>query len=205
MTEARPTRHWSDIVLSVAALFVSAVSLWVAIRTEDANEKLVAASVWPFLQVQISNADPDTKLDLIFEVVNTGVGPAKIESFELFYNGKPYTSGNRLLADCCGYRTVRATSPEAKNHTPLATGTVQGIVLRAGEKEDFIRYKLGDDNLAVWNALDNARDRISYRICYCSVLNECYRSALRSELYYPGQLRPERVKSCPMPAVAYTN
>ena len=102
---------------------------------------------------------------------------------------------------------MKATSPEAKNHTPLLTGTVQGIVLRAGEKEDFIRYKLGDDNLAVWNALDNARDRISYRICYCSVLNECWRSEFpgRSELYFPGQLHPERVQACPVPAVAYTN
>jgi hypothetical protein len=204
MTEARPPRHWSEIALAVAALFVSAVSLWVAIRTEDANEKLVAASVWPFLQVQVSNADPDTKLDLIFEVVNTGVGPAKIESFELFYKGKAYTSGNQLLGDCCGYRVVKATSPDAKNHTPLATGTVQGIVLRAGDKEDFIRYKLGSDNLAVWSALNETRDQISYRICYCSVLNECYRGELRSELYFPGQLHPEKVKACPAPAVAYT-
>ncbi len=99
---------------------------------------------------------------------------------------------------------MKATSPEAKNHTALATGTVQGIVLRAGEKEGFIGYKLGDDNLAVWSALDRARDQISYRICYCSVLNECYRGALQSELYIPGQLHPERVKSCPTPAVAYT-
>ena len=41
-------RHWSDTVLAVAALFVSAVSLWVGIRTENANEELVAASSWPF-------------------------------------------------------------------------------------------------------------------------------------------------------------
>jgi hypothetical protein len=74
MAEGRSQRHWSDIALAVAALFVSAVSLWVAIRTENSNEELVAASVWPFLQVQVSNADPDTKLDLQFEVVNTGVG-----------------------------------------------------------------------------------------------------------------------------------
>ena len=196
-------RHWSDTAMTVAALFVSAISLWVAIRTEDANEELVAASTWPFLQVQISNADPDAKLDLQFEVVNTGVGPAKIESFEVFWKDRPYRSGTGLLADCCGYREIKATSPEAKNHTPLIKGTVQGIVLRAGEAENFIRYKLGDDNLAVWNALDKARDQMSYRICYCSVLDQCWRSELRAELYFPGQLHPEPVKSCPMPKVAY--
>src|SRR5215471_15741962 len=90
-------RHWSDTVIAVAALFVSAVSLWVAIRTENANEQLVTASTWPFEQVVVSNADPDTSLNLKFQVTNAGVGPAKIESFELFWKGKPYRSGNQLL------------------------------------------------------------------------------------------------------------
>lgn len=99
---------------------------------------------------------------------------------------------------------IKATSPEARGHTPLQTGTVQGIVLRAGETETFIRYPLAQDNLAVWSKLDKARERMSYRICYCSVLDQCWRGELRAELYMPGQLHPERVKSCPAPAVAYT-
>ncbi len=194
----------ADIVIAVVALFVSAVSLWVGIRTENANEQLVAASTWPFLQVTISNATADAKPDLQFQVINAGVGPAKIESFEVFWKGKPYRSARRLLSDCCGFRDVLATSPDAKNHTPLMTGTVQGIVLRAGETETFIHYPLGSDNLAVWTALDHAREQMTYRICYCSVLNECWRGALRSELYIPGQLHPEQVKTCSAPAVPYT-
>jgi len=198
-------RHWSDTVLAVAALFVSGVSLWVGIRTENANEQLVTASTWPFEQVVVSNADPDTSLNLKFQVTNAGVGPAKIESFELFWRGRPYRGGIQLLHDCCGYKLVKATSPEAKNHMPLATGTVQGIVQRPGEVETFIGYRLGTDNLAVWSTLDKERSNMSYRICYCSVLNECYLSALRSELSAPGQLHPEKVNACPVPAVAYTN
>jgi hypothetical protein len=154
--------------------------------------------------VQISNADPSGKLDLQFSVVNTGVGPATIESFEVFWKGKPYRSGNQLLQACCGYTVVKATSPEARNHTPLITGTVQGVVLRAGEPEVFIHYPLNADNLSVWNRLDKAREDVSYRICYCSVLGDCWRNVLRSELYIPGQLRPEKVRTCPIPAVAYT-
>jgi hypothetical protein len=197
-------KRLADIVIAVAALFVSIVSLWIGVRNEIANEQLVAASTWPFLQIQVSNADPDAKLDLQFNVVNTGVGPAKIESFELFWRGMPFRSGNELLTRCCGYRVVKATSPEAKTHTPLITGTVQGIVLRAGDTEAFIHYRLNADNLPVWTALDKARDQMTYRICYCSVLDQCSRSALRSELYLPGQLHPEQVKTCPTPAVTYT-
>lgn len=196
-------RHWTDTLFAVAALFVSAVSLWVGIRTENANEQLVSASTWPFLQVQVSNADPDAKLDLQFEVVNTGVGPAKIESFEGFWKGKPYRSGYELLKDCCGYVQVKSTSPEAENHTPLSTGTVQGIVLRPGDIETFIHYRLGADNADVWNKLDKVRTQMLFRICYCSVLNECWRNTVHTELYVQGQLHPQRVKSCPVPAVAY--
>ena len=197
------TRHWSDTAVAVAALFVSGVSLWVGIRTESANEQLVASGTWPFLQVQIDNANPDGKLNLQFHVVNTGVGPAKIESFEVFWKGKPYRSGRQLLKECCGFKNYAATSPEGKSHTPLLTGTVQGVVLRAGEPETFIRYPLNGDNLAIWNALDHARAGFSYRICYCSVLDECWRNSLVNELYVPGQLHPEHVKACPIPAVPY--
>jgi hypothetical protein len=193
-----------DLIIAGAALFVSAISLWVGVRTESANEQLVSASTWPFLQVKISNADMDAKLNLQFMVVNTGVGPAKIESFEVFWSGKPYRSAPELLAACCGYKPVLATSPDAKNHTPLLTGTVQGVVLRAGDTETFIHYPLNADNLSVWTKLNNAREQMTYRVCYCSVLNQCYRSELMSELYIRGQLHPEEVSSCPVPAVAYT-
>lgn len=203
-SDRRASRHWSDVLFAGAALFVSAVSLWVGIRTEIANEQLVAASTWPFPQVQISNADPDAKLDLRFDIVNTGVGPATIQSFEVFWKNKPYRSGSDLLTACCGYKVVKATSPEAKNHTPLVTGDVQGEVLRAGQTETFIHYPLNADNLSVWNRLDKAREQVWYRICYCSVLGDCWRNVLRSELYIPGQLRPEKVRTCPVPAVAYT-
>ncbi len=135
-------RHWSDTALAVAALFVSAVSLWVGIRTEEANEQLVAASTWPFLQVSIDNATPQGVPYLKFSVVNSGVGPAKIESFELFWKGRPYASSKQLLSDCCGLKSHGGpVEPVSDNHTRLLTGTVQGFVLRSGEPESFIMFR----------------------------------------------------------------
>lgn len=198
------SRGTIDLIIAGAALFVSAVSLWVGVRTENANEQLVSASTWPYLQLIISNAESTSKLDLQFQVQNTGVGPAKIESFEVFYKGRPYSSAIELLKACCGYKVVLATSADAKNHTPVLTGPVQGIVLRPGDTQTFIEYPLGPDNLDVWKRLDKNREQMSYRICYCSVLNQCYRNNLHSERYIGGQLHPEQVSACPVPAVAYT-
>jgi hypothetical protein len=198
-------RHWSDTLFAVAALFVSAVSLWVGIRTEDANEKLVAASTRPFLQIGIDNSTPEGVPFLKFNMINAGVGPAVIKSFELFYKGKPYHSGPQLLKSCCGLQPVGGPIlPPSDKHTRLLTGTIQGMVLRAGEQESFIILPLHDDNVAQWNALDAARKVITYRTCYCSVLGECWLANLKGDLAAPGGLDPERVKECPVPAVAYT-
>jgi hypothetical protein len=205
--EARPIiqRHWSDTLFAIAALFVSAVSLWVGIRTEDANEELVAASTRPFLQMGIDNATPEGTPYLKFNAINAGVGPAVIKSFEVFYKGKPYRSGPQLLKSCCGFKAEGGpVLPPSDKHTRLLTGTVQGMILRAGEQESFIMLPLHDDNIAVWNALDAARKQITYRACYCSVLGECWLANLKGDLAAPGQLDPERVKACPVPAVAYT-
>ncbi|MBV9991536.1 MAG: hypothetical protein JOZ72_09605 [Alphaproteobacteria bacterium] len=203
--EPRHRRHWSDTAIAVAALFVSAVSLWVGIRTESANEQLVAASTWPFLQMGVDNSTPEGVPFLKFQVVNSGVGPARIESFELFWKGKPFASSKQLLHACCGFKSRGGPiKPLGDQHTRLLTGTVQGIVLRSGESEAFIMYALNQDNMTEWNALDRARRDITFRVCYCSVLNECWRNTLYSDLAHPGQLRPE-VKVCPVPAVAYTN
>ena len=198
-------RHWTDTLFAAAALFVSAISLWVGIRTEDANEKLVAASTWPFAQVMIDNATPQGVPRLQFNVVNTGVGPAKIESFEVFWKGRPFRSGKELVTACCGLKTTGGVTLPGSNNTHLLTGSVQGMILRPGESEAFIIYPLTDETIAVWNALNDAQKSMTYRICYCPVLDECWRNALASDLSKPGQLRPERVKTCPVPAVAYTH
>jgi hypothetical protein len=102
------------------------------------------------------------------------------------------------------YKIVLATSPDAKNHTPLITGAVQGVVLRAGETDTFIHYRLNADNLPVWKALDAAREQMTYRICYCSVLDECWRSDTQAERALRARLHPEPVRTCPAPAVPYT-
>ncbi|HEY1631909.1 MAG TPA: hypothetical protein VGF56_11375 [Rhizomicrobium sp.] len=198
------TRRVADMLIGGVALFVSLVSLWVAIRTENANEQLVAASTWPFLQVQLNNSTPEGQRILRFNVINGGVGPAKIESFEVVWKGKAYRSGVDLMRACCGLAPHGgAIPPSDPRHTALLTGQVQGIVLRSGELESFIILPLGDDNAALWNALNTIRPQLYFRLCYCSVLDECWRTPLAPEFSSGGQLHPEQVKSCPVPKVAY--
>ena len=187
-------RHWSEYVATVAALAISLISLWVAVGTEDANRKMVAATSWPFLQVDKSNVDGQGRPDIALSVVNSGVGPAKVESFEVSWRGREYRGSAAYLRDCCGRRAV--PFPSKPGQTPVVTGGVAGTVIRAGESRTFLDMPLGPDNVAAWHALDRARFEMHFRICYCSVFDECWLSTFVS-------LESERVGKCPVPKVQY--
>src|SRR5579862_9169747 len=95
--------RWFDLVLALSAIFISAVSLAVAIEHGRTERDLVAANSWPFLREVLSNeytTGPNGTYSA-FGVSNGGVGPAKLESFEVFYDHAAVHSGVDLLRRCC--------------------------------------------------------------------------------------------------------
>jgi hypothetical protein len=194
-------RHWLEYVSTFVAVVISVISLWVAIETEVANRQMVAASSWPLLQVDSSNVDDKGNSVLLFRVTNTGVGPAKVRSFEVFYKGKPYTSAVSLIRACCEANFKRPTLADRDDTTgEFITGGIAGNVIRAGEIHTFITLGLGSQNVKLWRALNDARNSaISYRICYCSVFDECWINTVKGR----DQLDPVPVKICPVPPVRY--
>ena len=183
---ARRWRDWTDPFLALVAVIVSAISLWVAIGTEEANRRMVAAASWPLLQADTSDLDST----ITFSILNGGVGPAKLKTVELFWNGRAWPGAHALLKACCGYEGTNGKSPE------LTTGGVSGIVLRAGENHTFLSLPRRADNDGVWQKLDRARRQVTFRACYCSVFDECWIGTLHN-------LEPEPVRTCPAAKVLY--
>lgn len=187
-------RTWIEIAVAIVALIVSGVSLWVGVRTEDANEQLVATSTWPYVEIQKNNATPSGVPEIQYLLINGGVGPAKIESFELFYKGKAMPSMIAYLQACCRFDLVKyharyLAAPEGGKPTPIISGTPANIVLRPGETRSILTVALGADDADLWRALDHARAETTFDACYCSALDRCWRSDLRG-------LHPERVDKC---------
>src|SRR6185312_16282871 len=90
-----------DVIVSLTAIFISAVSLYVAIQHGKTERDLVAANVWPFPRAILSNGyGNDHGIAIGFS--NAGVGPVKIRSYEVFYRGHPVSSNLDLLRKCCG-------------------------------------------------------------------------------------------------------
>lgn len=200
----RTRRHWLEYVSTAGAVIVSVVSLWVAIGTEDANRKMVAASSWPFLQVTSGNSDAQNHPVITFSVTNAGVGPAKVKSFEVFWKDKPYHTSFDLMHSCCGYELPKADiSSVTTGEVPpgqVSSAHIAKIVIRAGEERAFLSFALDAENRTVWKLFDNARQRdIRFRICYCSVFDECWIDTYEFE----GEQGQRQVNSCPVPKVGY--
>jgi hypothetical protein len=193
------SRVSAEAVIAVSALMVSVVSLAVGVYQGYLNSQMVAAASWPYLTFETGNADGTGKIDqLAFTISNGGVGPARIETFQLFFDDKPVGDFPALLLTCCAldlrklFETGNRTEITARYGIPF-TNTPTGSVIPAATDRTFITWvKPADEaNAKEWHVLDRSRfSRITAAACYCSVLDECWFTDFRSP-------RPRPVSSCP--------
>jgi len=186
----RTASFWVDLAVALAALCVSAASLWVALRTDRTQERLLAASVWPVLQFVTSDYvetnDPTRTRNVVrFTVTNAGVGPATLQWFDAYYRGRPIADTISFLRQCC----------DRSNSQFLARTKVsnymQGRVLAARETIHFIEVPRNPSNATAYAILVNERLNVYIRTCYCSVLDECW-------LFDSRRIKPVSVgKECP--------
>jgi hypothetical protein len=194
--EIRKTGHqWIDLVVAGCALVVSVTSLFVAVhhghtmeRMAEANARLVAANSWPLLQeyssnVGMNNVEPVESVN----VINAGVGPAKVETLEVFWKGQPIHSARELVQTCCMGQQDPALIGQ------LRQSSLRGMVLRAGEVRRLLELPETDATRTVVGRLSQSLKDLTMRACYCSVFDECWVTNLH-------ELHPKAVKVCPVPA-----
>jgi hypothetical protein len=178
-----------DLIIALSAIFISAVSLYVAIEHGKTERDLVAASSWPFLREIMSNGY-GAEDDAAIGVSNGGVGPAKLKSLEVFFNGVSVSSDLDLLRRCCGLEneTIRSQLPDG-----IGWSIADETVLRPGEDTPVLRVHRIKSAPEIPDRFIASLQHITFRACYCSVLDECWRSDLRST-------RTQPVRACPAPA-----
>lgn len=180
-----------EIVMGAGVLLISMVSLFVAVSANRTQERMLAASVWPSLIFATSNVDPDGSRQVSFDLLNRGVGPARVRWAELRYKGTAMRDSRALLAACCG-----AGSDDGLHVT---TSGIQRRVIGAGEWIKLLRVAQPEDASAVYDALSRERRDVHLRLCYCSVLDDCW--MLDSD----RNSEPEPVKRCPAPPAVLWN
>lgn len=182
--------RWLDITLGVSAAFVSLMSLFLAIQHGHVMEKMVEASTWPYVMIQFSNSNPDGTPHVTLHVMNKGVGPAKIESVEFFYHGVAQPDGQALLK-----AIVKPVDPN--RHIPYLESDVVDSVLAANENLTIMDLDAQNFTAEETATIRAAMPRLQFRVCYCSVFDEC--SVLDSR----QATRPFAVKACSVPEVPF--
>lgn len=195
--DARPRKTGQgrlDLALALSAIFISGVSLYVAIEHGKTERDLVAANSWPFLRPAIDN-DYGPGHDLEIGISNGGVGPAKVKSYEVFYQGSRVTDPFDLLRRCCGLSTD-PTAEKKQINNAFSTSRVDDQVLRPGEANIVFRLKRKFAEPRLAERFNQTLRVLAYHACYCSVFDECWTTNLMST-------NVERVKVCPRPKVGF--
>lgn len=176
----RSTMGMLEYVIGGAAVLISAVSLSLAISANQTQERLLAASTWPLLQFATGNRADDGTAAISLSLQNAGVGPARVKTVQVEYDGIMRSDARTLLDACCG----------SKGKPVLTITGGPERVLTANESVTFLRIDEAGTDAEIWNRFNRERFNLRVLSCYCSVLGDCWQAD--SE-----QADPDPVKECP--------
>jgi hypothetical protein len=167
---------------SALAVIVSLISLGVALSANRTQERLLAASVWPALEFGTGNRSDDGADEITLVIGNSGVGPARLRGFQLYYDGEHAPNVAALLQRCCGL---------GDGATDTVTSGTRGRVLKAGDQIVIIRLPKATNAEDLWQRFNRERFRVEAHACYCSVLDDCWN-------FDSTHMDPAPVASCPV-------
>ena len=154
-----------EYIIGGAAVLISAVSLALAISANQTQERLLAASTWPFLQFDTGNRGDDGTSIISLNLQNAGVGPARVRTVQVQYKGEFQSDARVLLEACC----------EGKGKVLNAITADPARVITAAETVLFLGLEQSSADPLIWRALNKERFKVRILACYCSVLGDCWR------------------------------
>jgi hypothetical protein len=190
--------RWLDISLALSAFFISLISLTVAIHHGKTMDKLVTSNSYPNIDIEHSNQEDlndglGQRPVLNIELINTGIGPARIRSVEVSFGGKPVGNFPALLAACC----TNAADGSLPKTQIYFSGDLRGQMLPAGKSRRLFSWPEAPNDPR-WARLKPLTTKVDVRVCYCSVFDECY-------VHDSRRTEPESIEKCPVPALPYAD
>lgn len=192
-----------ELVVAGSVVFISLASLFTAVHQSLVAQRTLAASVWPSVELDTGNYDEERRAHSIsFTIANRGVGPARIERLYTRWEDVEAGSVAEIIVSCCAEGDDEAARRRwieglvNSQEIVFLTSVVHGRTLAPDQEINFFTFDRpgpdapGDE---IWTALDRARFEFDMRVCYCSVFDECWETALADP-------RPEQVRDCRAPA-----
>ena len=176
--------RYINVLASLLAVFVSLVSLWLAYSSNRTQERMLAASSWPYLRVGHGNLDGETGAPVIsISIANGGSGPAVLHWVQISRGGVAYGDACTMLRDCCGLGEDELL--------PTQTVGATDVPLPPTTERELFQLPRRDDYGAVFNRLNEARWEMRFDACYCSIIGDCW--------LIEGDKPPASIDACPAP------
>jgi len=144
-----------DRLTAIMAVLVGVLALAVSAYTAYLQHAQVRAQTWPLLQMWQSNSMRS------FSVSNRGVGPARVLDAKVYLDDREVESFAQIF---------KALSGEDRLPNSTQSYFVRRVI---AANEDVAMIQFNDQ--ADYDLFATHRDRISFDICYCSVLDVCFR------------------------------
>ena len=149
----------ADRILSISAIVAAIAAVLVAAYEARITREYQRISVWPRIQQSNSFVPGDA---YVRTVSNAGVGPALIRSVEVSVDGKPCRTWGEVVKALIGR--------PAPGH--VYSSLHAGAVVLQDKPVTVFRIPPGDDAKQFWE--ETQGERLSIRICYSSLYNECW-------------------------------
>jgi hypothetical protein len=195
---------WLDKILPFSALAISVVSIGVAVHHGEimnemakANERAAAASVWPSLIIDAGtkNIDVGTKQNQVayLKIVNSGIGPARVESFQIYFKNKPISDIAMLINECCENELDKKLDIALVSYSTIAPN-----IMGPKDSSNVFEWTSTPETSAAWQkfTLIGQRGEFQLRACYCSVFDQCWETNFQTS-------RPKPVAECPVNVVQF--
>jgi len=157
-----------EVLIALSAILIGVCSLFVAIYETSLTRKAQHASVWPHVDVAPSFRGGEFSLG----VINSGVGPARIEAAWVSHSGERKQDWTDALS------AVTGQPPTVDGYASV----INGRVLPAGEREVILAFaREGAETTALISAIREhvIEGTFDVSVCYCSVFDECWVASMQ--------------------------
>ncbi len=147
------------IVMSVGALLVSVFEVS-AIRDEQ------RVQVWPYISVDTNYTSEGFRL----EATNKGIGPARIRTLLMTFDGRPVDDLDQLIIDTIG-------EEDAFSYEMYMASDISQSVMSPDEERILFGVPWEDRTRRlsqIWSS------KVDIQVCYCSVYDECWEARLNA-------------------------
>lgn len=174
---------WQTL-LSLAGVFTGAVALYATLIQADAVRQQTAAAAWPYIQLMIEDTDDGDRARFALSFRNVGVGPARMQSARVLFDGKPIMSWVDMAQ--------QLVDQPLKLGVDYGRTAISARVLAPEELSTAFQTEYRPLVLALQQAVYGGRMALQY--CYCSIFDQCWDV---SGFGTADIVRPEPVAQCP--------